>query len=109
MTPDPFFRSILIVTNRVIAFIAIALIGGALLWDQVCRHMLDISHLDALRTAADVLTGKAYPVLAALFKLTLALAVAVTALVAGTLFRLWRRRAELSSAHVRGPQIQGDV
>jgi hypothetical protein len=109
MTHDPFFRSIVIIVNRVIVFVSAAVFDSALLWDLVCRRWLGLSHVDALKTANAVWTGTAYPILTALFKLTVAFAVALTTIIAGALYLLWRRRAEISEGHVRGPRIRGDV
>jgi hypothetical protein len=109
MTYDPFLRSIVIIANRTILFVVVAAFVSALLWGYVCKHALEISHVDAVTTAVGIVFGRSEPVFVALFVLTLTSATLATAFVAGALFWLWRRRAELAGRHVRGPRIRGDA
>jgi hypothetical protein len=101
---DPFFRSVLIIADRIAVFLALSTLALLLIWDAVCRHTLGLFELDALRVAISVVRGRATAIEATLFVLAAAAALMGTAIVSRVLFSLWRRRAQIDEGHVRGPK-----
>jgi hypothetical protein len=102
---DPFLRAVLIVIDRMMVFAILVGVLFTLTWDVASRAGLGLRHFEAAAMVWRVVRGEAPPAATVIAALALVTSVLLSAIVSAGLFWLWRRRAELSGGHVRGPRI----
>lgn len=108
MKRDPFLNRLLIIIDRLSAWLLLVAASGALLWSLIWQNGLKFSGSEALALFLQFATGNADRATTVIGILTLSNAILLVSLISIWLFRRWQRSGELRWEYLRGARLEND-